>query len=558
MCSGHLHYIRLLATEIVKFLGLGTQTRPKTAAALMMMLRMMLGRVLVFFDKTRSVTVLDPPHACWLEANQVCVRFNITVSLRESPFTYKLLLSYHHNTASYHNIVGGEDGVIEISAGCTNHPNSGATESPANMNLSDGNMITAAAAAAAAAGARTKFRHDQIVNEIFATEQYYIAQLMLVQDRFIFPFRRGSLLSHTNTLKQIFANFEEILALNTELLHLMRTVGIASAFMRVGPYFKLYALYADNFEAALCVLDNELKRSSKLAAFVHTEAKRPEFGMLRLESLLILPIQRVPRYELLLQSLLRATPQQASAEYVLLCEVVGMVGEINGHINDHIRQKETAHKIVQMQQRLIGGEGRLVSPGRSLVREGAMYKICSDGVVRIRQCYLCSDTFVYAKPGKLQQRGSLHFRKSIELHKTAIQCAVIAELDRLPVLVLACDQGGTPITFYGRTPAETMVWYAAIRETIRSAKSIHGALLRRKASVHQAPTSRAAAAGHAHSVHSFGGMSTMASPGVTSSPTVAARVAVGNNVMQTPHPPSSAPPVGRSNKARSSAMCTIL
>ena len=97
-------------------------------------------------------------------------------------------------------------------------------------------------------------------------------------------------------------------------------------------------------------------------------------------------------------------------------------------------------------------------------------KICSDGLVRVRQCYLCSDTFVYAKPGKLQQRGSLHFRKSIELHNTAIQCARIPELDII-VLVLACDLGGPPITFYGATRADTMAWYNQIHETILSAKS---------------------------------------------------------------------------------------
>ena len=35
---------------------------------------------------------------------------------------------------------------------------------------------------------------------------------------------------------------------------------------------------------------------------------RPEFGNLTLESMLILPIQRIPRYEMLLQGVLSNTP----------------------------------------------------------------------------------------------------------------------------------------------------------------------------------------------------------------------------------------------------------
>jgi hypothetical protein len=59
-------------------------------------------------------------------------------------------------------------------------------------------------------------------------------------------------------------------------------------------------------QAALGAVDDELKRNSKFAAMVASEAQRPEFERLRFESLLILPIQRIPRYELLLQNLRKA------------------------------------------------------------------------------------------------------------------------------------------------------------------------------------------------------------------------------------------------------------
>lgn len=205
---------------------------------------------------------------------------------------------------------------------------------------------------------------------------------------------------------------------------------------------------------------------------------RPEFQRLRLESLLILPIQRIPRYELLLRSLLGELPQ-ASAERQQLEGVVSMVSSTNIHINEHIRRRNTADKAVMLEQRLIGGEGKLIAVGRVLVKEGYLYKICTDSQVRIRQCYLCSDTFVYAKRGTYNQRGSFAYRKSIELVHTSIYRAQVRATGLL-VLQLAFTDGHPPITFYAETQEETGVWYHAIRNTIAAAVANRDALAQRR------------------------------------------------------------------------------
>ena len=270
------------------------------------------------------------------------------------------------------------------------------------------------------------------------------------------------------------------------------------------PYFKLYALYAENFETALNVLDAELKRSSRLTNMVYAEAARPEFLKLRLESLLILPIQRIPRYELLLRSLLQATSPK-SDEHQQLKDVAEMVSDTNTHINEHVRRRNTADKVVMLQRRLIGGEGKLVAPGRSLVKEGFLYKICTDSQVRIRRCYLCSDTFVYAKRGSYNQRGSFAYRKSVELHRTAVHRAHVRDA-RMLVFQLSFRDGCPPLTFYAETPEETSAWYDEIRNTILSAVANQKALVQRgkvteDAAATTATTSRALVNGNSEHVH---------------------------------------------------------
>ena len=100
-----------------------------------------------------------------------------------------------------------------------------------------------------------------------------MSMLTKVKQRFLGPFQAGTVLKDA-TVRKIFGHFELILGLNTELFNLMSTEGIATAFKRVGPYFKLYALYAENFENALQVLDAEMKQNGKLASMVYAEAAR--------------------------------------------------------------------------------------------------------------------------------------------------------------------------------------------------------------------------------------------------------------------------------------------
>lgn len=66
-----------------------------------------------------------------------------------------------------------------------------------------------------------------------------------------------------------------------------------------------YIDYTNNYTLALTTLEEKCK-NARLAAFL--EQCRVESSIKALESLLIMPIQRVPRYELLLKQLIKHTP----------------------------------------------------------------------------------------------------------------------------------------------------------------------------------------------------------------------------------------------------------
>ena len=78
------------------------------------------------------------------------------------------------------------------------------------------------------------------------------------------------------------------------------TVDIAQVFAQVTPFFKVYKVYVNNFDTGLAVLGKAKAKNTKLEQFLW--AARSKCGM-DLESLMITPIQRIPRYEMMLAEL---------------------------------------------------------------------------------------------------------------------------------------------------------------------------------------------------------------------------------------------------------------
>ena len=111
-------------------------------------------------------------------------------------------------------------------------------------------------------------------------------------------------------VQQIFGNVESLLSLHRLLLSDLQSCTCttvcsctAAVFVRYADVFKLYTDFVNNFEKALAEVA-ALKANN--SAFQKWSAQQREPA--QLTSLLIAPIQRIPRYMLLLQQLARHTP----------------------------------------------------------------------------------------------------------------------------------------------------------------------------------------------------------------------------------------------------------
>ena len=98
--------------------------------------------------------------------------------------------------------------------------------------------------------------------------------------------------------------------------------------------------------------------------------------------LLIQPVQRLPRYRLLLEQLLRHTPP-AHPEHAPLRTALAAVERATAAVNETMKLRERAAQVVAIQNQL-SGNIELQRPGRLFVRQGPLLKLGFQAVSLIR------------------------------------------------------------------------------------------------------------------------------------------------------------------------------
>lgn len=128
---------------------------------------------------------------------------------------------------------------------------------------------------------------------------------------------------------------------------------------------------------------------------------RPEVQQ-KLSSLLITPIQRVPRYRLLLQQVLLYT-SPADVDYKLIQESVKQIENTVSHINSVVEDQENLTLMLNIQNSLTNRTPHIVKPCRKVIKEGVLFKYSANGTLLKRYCVLCSDIFMYCKVVKVSR-----------------------------------------------------------------------------------------------------------------------------------------------------------
>jgi len=201
-------------------------------------------------------------------------------------------------------------------------------------------------------GKKLKERNS-IIREIVKTEEVYVRSLQEIQKHYVEPLKLH--LSDEKTKKKmltdkefrlVFGNLEQILAIHDVFLQMLRQrmdqwplCTIGDCIYSVIPLFFMYVTYVTNYDESLNILRDLSSKSKEFSTFVMFTRKKAS-GQLDLKALLILPIQRIPRYILLLRELLKNT-DESHIDYQNIVKAKRKLEKLTMMINEKKRKHES-------------------------------------------------------------------------------------------------------------------------------------------------------------------------------------------------------------------------
>ena len=162
-------------------------------------------------------------------------------------------------------------------------------------------------------------------------------------------------------------------------------------------FSKVYADYASGLDPSMDAIAALEKESNAFASALSACNGAEVCRGLTLQSFLIMPVQRVPRYKLLLKELLKRTKQDDAERSVIEC-ALDTVSNVAATINESVRKRENYDKLVELQNSLVGAVGpSIISHDRKFVRQGTLMRVCKRKP-KPMEFILFSDILMYGTP----------------------------------------------------------------------------------------------------------------------------------------------------------------
>jgi len=248
---------------------------------------------------------------------------------------------------------------------------------------------------------KKKIHRDRVFQEIVITESTYVEQLQSVIEIYVQPLRQENILK-PDEITAIFSVLELIVDVNKELLTQLKdkleqwsdeqTIG--DIFTKLGPFLKMYSQYCRNYHKSIDTLIAVRLKNS----FINFE-RQHRLPLINLESYLILPVQRIPRYSLLIEDFLLHTWAD-HRDFENLCEAQKMIKSIADYVNASMHTSDIVHRVYEIDL-LLGGECKdLIQPHRRWVTEGDVIRLNSSlGIMYTKplRLYLFNDSLVVSQ-----------------------------------------------------------------------------------------------------------------------------------------------------------------
>ncbi|KAK7902001.1 hypothetical protein WMY93_018770 [Mugilogobius chulae] len=184
-------------------------------------------------------------------------------------------------------------------------------------------------------------------------------------------------------VKNIFSNISSIFSFHSHFLlpdlekcitHRSDCPGLGSVLLQHAPFMRMYADYVRNFDQSLDLVRTWTERSSAFRNIIREIQSMEQCGSLTLQHHMLEPVQRLPRYELLLRDYLKKLPED-HPDFQPAQKSLQTISMATVHSNSAIQKAEGMRKLLEVYEMV--GEEEVVNPTNELLKEGRLVKLAA-------------------------------------------------------------------------------------------------------------------------------------------------------------------------------------
>eukprot|EP00727_Mastigamoeba_balamuthi_P002017 m51a1_g11812 putative pleckstrin domain-containing protein (1706) ;mRNA; f:366630-372324 len=285
----------------------------------------------------------------------------------------------------------------------------------------------------------------RVAAELLQSEDSYIGSLGAVDELLLKPLSAAASKSKSKAqvtpveVESIFSNLGALVSCHRAFAASLRAridkwadeSTVADIFLQQTGFFLKYAQYMNNYAAAQIVL-RYVAAKSKSFSTLKKSFEQSQPSRITLESYLVMPVQRLPRYHMLLSELKKYTPRQ-HADTTKLDTAMDAIKTVIDTINKSIdpAKTEATKKVVAIAEQIEDAESEdIVSTSRTFIREGPLIKAERKGkaIGKRPYCFLMSDIIVFCDKSKSAKDKAYSYLITLPLWQVS---SVINIQDRL-------------------------------------------------------------------------------------------------------------------------------
>uniref|UniRef100_A0A8L8PZY1 RhoGEF domain protein n=1 Tax=Heligmosomoides polygyrus TaxID=6339 RepID=A0A8L8PZY1_HELPZ len=306
---------------------------------------------------------------------------------------------------------------------------------------------------------------DRIAIELFDTEKAYVEDLYAVIQGYLnfLVDHRDELGVTLDDISSLFGCIERIYAFNRKLLQQLDLadldcVKMSRCFVDNAGKFEDYIVYCTNYHRMIATLTSLQQMPHMAAALAHRQTALGH--ALPLSAYLLKPVQRILKYHLFIENMLKHLPSSLSAEdYALVKRAHEVMTSQASRINDEKKRAEHAERVEQLQAAIqkwtVDKEAANLSAYGDLILE-AQFRQAGSKTTRL--LFLFEEMLLIVK-----QRNSNYVCKDYIMSSNLMLNESICPEEPLAFQVLSFDNPRAQYIFLASSADQKRVWMIELK-----------------------------------------------------------------------------------------------